>query len=72
MGFDRTAKNTIHDLGNLMREQWRNGISYLMILLRTIALKKIVIRESLKPGGLTYGKATTLLRIRMDKIVAVL
>ena len=43
-----------------------------MKLLRSVALKKVVVWERLEAGGLPDRQAATLGRIRMNEVVAVL
>lgn len=61
-----------HYASDLAGEPGRNGIAYLMILLRSVSAKKVVIRERLKPCRFTHRQAAALHRVGMDKIVSVL
>lgn len=56
---------------DLAREEWRNGIPDLYILLSAIAEKKVVIRKCLQTGGFPHGQAATLDRVGVDEEVAI-
>ena len=58
--------------GNLPREIRRHRITYLDVLLRASAAEEIVVREGLKPRGLSYRETPTLTRVRMYEVVTVL
>jgi hypothetical protein len=49
-----------------------HGISDLNVLLSPIALKKIIVRKRLKPGGFPHCETSALKRIRVNEVVAIL
>ena len=57
---------------NLLGKQGRNGVSNLCVLLRPVAFKKVVIRESLKSRSFSNRESAALERIGMNEIVPVL
>jgi hypothetical protein len=54
----KSCKQTSRNFRDLFCQKWRHGVSDLMILLRSPALEKIIIRESLQASRLTHGHAT--------------
>src|SRR5947209_4352671 len=59
-------------LCHLRGQERRDRITDLMILLRAVAAEKIVVWKRLQPGGLTNREASTLKRIRVYEVMAVL
>src|SRR5690606_36417094 len=53
-------QNFIYNFCNLIGQQWRDGVSYLVILSGTVAFKFVIIRESLEPCSFTHCQASAL------------
>ena len=62
----------VDDLCDLERQQGRNSIPDLMVLLSSISLEKVVVRERLKSCGLTDGEASALRGIWVNEVMSVL
>ena len=56
---------------NLISQIRWNGITYLMILLCSVATKKIVIRKGLNPSCLSNCQASALMRVIMNKSMTI-
>jgi hypothetical protein len=70
--FHRTFENSTDDDSELKREERRDGVSYLNILLGTVSFEEIVVGEGLEASGLADSQTPALTRIIMNKIMTVL
>ena len=59
-------------VGDLERQKRRDGIANLMILPSPAAVKKVVVRKSLKSRSLPHRQRSTLCRVRVDEVVPIL
>ena len=62
----------MHDLRNLYSEERWYRVSNLFVLLSAVAAEDIVIRERLKSRGFSRCHASTLQRVIVDVVVAIL
>lgn len=76
LGASYLAARNPHEVRNndcyLFRQERRDGIADLCVLLRPVALKKIVVREGLQACNLSNGKAPALGWVGVDEIVSIL
>ena len=58
-------------MSDLVGQKRWYGVSNLVILLRSIALKEVIVWECLKPSRLSHREAATLSWVRVNEVVAV-
>ena len=58
--------------GDLVRQERRNGVAHLNVLLRAGPMEEVVVRKRLETRHFPHGEAPALTRVRMNEIVAVL
>lgn len=70
--YSRPLKSFCHAPCDLKRQQRRYGVSYLSVLVGSIAFKKIVIGECLQSCRFPDREATTLGRVVMNIVVPII
>jgi hypothetical protein len=60
-----------HNVRNLVCQEGRDSIAYLLILVCARPFKEVIIRKGLEASDLAHGETAALRRVVMDEVMAV-